>query len=314
MAHSDLPDRGDQEDRDALADRVSVSALLRSIPLLTDMADVTGERHWDERFVMAMQWVLRNAYLLQGKVIESFSPASGEFDAHGPWGPDTPHARPLIDEACFHQAYLRSGEASFERAFRTIAERLTQDEGPAGHWVAYPPSDKRDGVLDSRQAYWWGRPMLVAGDAFNDEAFLAVASRTAQWFMEVQNIDGGFCARNWVNGYHETFDVSSTVAACAVLVWFDFYDRTADETYLEAARDSLGFLLGMQFAADAEDLNLRGAFVESLDSPATGQAPAVPFFDGTDRLNAHVSAEAAAFAVRALARALATPQVFDLAV
>ena len=310
-------------------DRISVSAIVRSIRLFTDIADVTGDRHWDERFLMAMQWVFRNAYLLQGKVMESFSPATGQFDSDGPWGPNSAPARPLIDDACFYEAYLRSGEASYERAFRTIAERLSEDEAPPGHWAAYPPSDRRTGLLVTRQAFWWGRPMLVAGNAFSDERFLSVATRTAQWFMEYQNLDGGFYAQNWTSGYHNSFDLSASAAACACLVWFDLYDRTGDDTYLEAARDSLRFVLRMQFSQAAEDVNLRGAFVESLDAPAPPQdagpevvvetpAPAEaaggvePFFDGTERLSVHVADVATTFAVQALARAVDTPKLFML--
>lgn len=309
-------------------DRVSISAILRSIRLFADMADVTGERQWNDRFLMAMQWVFRSAYLLQGKVMESFSPATGQFDSDGPWGPNSPPARPLIDEACFYEAYARSGEASFERAFRTLAERLMEDEAPPGHWAAYPPSDRRTGLLVTRQAFWWGRPMLAAGNAFQDERFLAIATRTAQWFMEYQNLDGGFYARSWTSGYHNSFDLSTSAAACACLVWFDLYDHTRDDTYLEAARDSLRFVLGMQFSDAAQDVNLRGAFIESLDAMASPQEAGLegvaesaeaagrpepePFFDGTERLSVHVADVAATFAVQALARAVETPKLFML--
>ncbi len=300
------------------ADRVSVSAVLQAIRLFTDMADLTGERHWDERFLLAVGWVLRNAYLLQGKVMDSFSPETGEFDTDDVWGVNTPCARPLIDEACFHEAFLRSGEASYERAFRTIADRLADEEGPPGHWSAYPPSDRRSGLLCSRQAFWWGRPLLVAGEAFGDERYFGAATRTGQWFMEYQNLDGGFYARNWASGYHASFDLSSSAAGCAALVWFDLYDCTGDETYLEAVRDSLCYLLGMQFTGEVEDVNLRGAFIESLDmapspeggAPTDGEGS--PFFDGTDTLSVHVADIATTFAVQALARATEAPKIFAL--
>lgn len=300
---------------------VSVSAVLQSIRLFTDMADQTGERHWDDRFLMAMQWVLRSAYLLQGKVMESVSPKTGEAETQGVWGPNTPCARPLIDEACFHEAFVRSGEASFERAFRTMADRLLDDEGPPGHWAVYPPSDRRTGLLVSRQAFWWGRPLLVAGDAFGEERYFGAATRTGQWFMEYQNLDGGFYAQSWASGYHASFDLSSSAAACAALVWFDLYDHSHDETYLEAARDSLRFLLRMQFAGEVEDINVRGAFVESLDMPAAAAATNAetaeegagsPFFDGTDVLSVYVADIATTFAVQALARAIETPAIFGL--
>jgi len=270
-----------------------------------------------------MRWVFGNAYLLQGKVMESFSTATGQFDSDGPWGPNSPPARPLIDDACFYEAYARSGEAGFERAFRTLADRLVEDEAPPGHWAAYPPSDRRTGLLATRQAFWWGRPMLVAGNAFEDDRYYGAATRTAQWFMEYQNLDGGFYSQNWTSGYHNSFDLSASAAACACLVWFDLYDHTRDDTYLEAARDSLRFLLRMQFADAAEDVNLRGAFIESLDAPAPPleaepeppaekAAGAEPFFDGTERLSVHVADVATTFAVQALARAVETPKLFML--
>jgi hypothetical protein len=307
---------------DQRSDRVSVAAMLRAIRLFADMADLTGEPHWQERFLTAMQWVLRNAYLLQGKVMDSVSPETGQFDTEAAWGPNTPCARPLIDEACFHEAFRRSGEASYERAFSTIANRLADEEDPPGHWAAYPPSDRRTGLLDAHQAFWWARPMLVAGEAFGDARFIEVAERTAQWFMDSQNLDGGFYRRNWTSGYHDSFDLSSSAAACAVLLWLDFYDRTSDEAYLAPVRDSLGYLLRMQFAADAEDVNVRGAFIESLSMPplseggasadavASADGATSPFFDGTDKLSVHVADVAAGFAVQALARAIETPDLF----
>ena len=161
----------------------------------------------------------------------------------------------------------------------------------------------------------------MAGEAFGDERYFGAATRTAQWFMEYQNLDGGFYAHNWTSGYHASFDLSSSAAACAALVWFDLYDHTGDETYLEAARDSLGYLLGMQFTGEVEDVNLRGAFIESLDAPppsedadgaASGDAQGSPFFDGTDALSVYVADIAATFAVQAIARAIETPKIFSL--
>jgi uncharacterized protein YyaL (SSP411 family) len=122
--------------------------------------------------------------------------------------------------------------------------------------------------------------MLTAYDITGQEKYLGAAVRAAQWYIENNNLDGGYYYNiTKTGGKHLSFDFCTSAVGCAVIMWTDLYKRTGDEKYRSEIETSLGFLLRAQFSQDVEDPNIKGAFFEGYLPPDGTLCPGFYFRD-----------------------------------
>ncbi len=122
--------------------------------------------------------------------------------------------------------------------------------------------------------------------------------RAAQWYIDNNNLDGGYYYNvTKSGGKHLSFDFCTSAVGCAVIMWTDLWNRTNDEKYAKEIETALGFLIRAQFNQDVEDPNIRGAFFEGYLPP-----------DGTLSPGFYLRDIATIFAVRAMLKTLDTFQ------
>jgi len=274
------------------AKAASTASQLEGLCALLDLARVTGQARWRERFKLALDWIVKNLYRDgEGRFTNNFLPAAGTFAPPG-------RSRPLIDDATLCEGWREFKDAAWLRIFREIADRLLRDEDPPGNWMRYQPCQPQafDGLgqIHPRHAWWWGGyPMLAAYDAFKDEKYLQCAVRTAGWYIENSSLDGAVYYHNTRNGRHLSFDFCVSAAGCAGTLYADLWKRTRQAKYGAALERTLGFLMRTQFGQGVADPNLRGGFFEGLQPP-----------DGSGRQQYYVRDISTAFAARAMLEAL----------
>lgn len=243
-----------------------------------DLYKVTGDKKWLERFHLAVDWVGRYAYLEgEGLFHNGYSATKDEF-------PPVEKARPTNDDAVFGHAYLEFKDERYKQIFKEVADRLIKDEDPLGNWMKYPPCRPEvfegRGRIHPRHAWWWGYPMLTAYDVFGEQKYLDAGIRAAEWYIENNNLDGGYYYNVTKTGSkHLSFDFCTSAVGCAVIMWCDLYKRTGEEKYKKEIEISLGYLLRAQFNQDVEDKNIRGAFFEGMLPPDGTMCPGFYFRD-----------------------------------
>lgn len=278
---------------------INVSAMLECLAELLDLYDLLKEERWLTTVKLAVDWVYKNAYLKEGLVLDACYPETGKFEYADPWGGRRGYARPLIEDAVFYLAYQRFEDKRYLEAFKSIADRLLEDEFPPGNWMTYIPCSTRGrGHFHPRQAWWWGYALLQAYDAFKDERYLETAVRAADWYLNHQNLDGGFYYHTSLDGSHRSFDFCTSASACAVIFWLDLWERLRLKKYLKASKLSLNFVLNAQFRGEVSDPNLKGAFFENLDTP-----------DGTDMLRVNLRDISTSLAIQALHKASSIKEI-----
>ncbi len=260
------------------AKTMNTASQVEGFMALYDLYKVTKDPKWLERFHLAVDWVGRNLYLKgEGLFYNGYSAVKDEYQT-------TSVSRPTNDDAIFGVAYQEFKDPLYLEIFRETSDRLLKDEDPPGNWMKYPPCrpevfDGR-GRIHPRHAWWWGYPMLTAYDIFKDKKYLDAAIRSAQWYIDNDNLDGGYYYNiTKSGGKHLSFDFSTSAVGCAVIMWTDLLNRTHDEKYVKEIETSLGFLLRAQFNQDVEDPNIRGAFFEGFLPPDGTLCPGFYFRD-----------------------------------
>jgi hypothetical protein len=243
-----------------------------------DLYKVTGDKKWLESFRLGVDWVARYAYLPgEGLFYNGYSPAEDKFAP-------IERSRPTNDDAVFGYAYLEFKDPSYKQIFKEVSDRLLKDEDPPGNWMKYPPCIpdvfEGRGRMHPRHAWWWGYPMLTAYDIFGEKKYLDAAERAAQWYIDNDNLDGGYYYNvTKEGGKHLSYDFCTSAVGCAVIMWTDLYKRTGEKMYRDAIETSLGFLIRAQFNQNVKDRNIRGAFFESMLPPDGTMCPGFYFRD-----------------------------------
>ncbi len=83
--------------------------------------------------------------------------------------------------------------------------------------------------------------------------------------------DGGIFRNTYTDFTTDSFGHATSGAACAVIMFLEYYDETGDGEILPFIEKGLKFCMSMQFTNPA-DPNLKGAILEKVLPP-----------DGTDR-------------------------------
>jgi len=261
---------------------------------LYDLYKLTKDVKWLERFHLAMDWVAKNLYLNgEGLFYNGYSAIKDELDP-------IEKSRPTNDDAIFGVAYEEFKNPLYLEIFREVSDRLLKDEDPPGNWMKYPPCRPDEfegrGRIHPRHAWWWGYPMLAAYDIFGEQKYLDAGIRAAQWYIDNNNLDGGYYYNMTKSGgKHLSFDFCTSAVGCAVIMWTDLWNRTHENKYAKEIETSLGFLLRAQFNQDVEDPNIKGAFFEGYLPP-----------DGTLSPGFYIRDVATIFAVRAVLQILET--------
>jgi len=248
------------------AESASSASQLEGFMALYDLYKVTKDPKWLERFHLAVDWVANNVYLKgEGLFYDTYS-ATRDLKA------PIEKSRPHTDDAVFWVAYKEFKDQLYLQIFREVSDRLLKDEDPPGNWIKYKPCEpsafEGRGDIHPRHAWWWGYPMLAAYDAFGEQKYLDAAVRAAQWYIDNNNLDGGYYYHTTKSGgKHLSFDFCTSAVGCAVIMWVDLWKRTGDEKYVKEIETSLGFLLRAQFNRDVQDQNIRGAFFEGYLPP-----------------------------------------------
>jgi hypothetical protein len=179
----------------------------------------------------------------------------------------------MRDAAVLLRLATLTGDQRYREIFLSMADRLLEEEGPAGTWLRFPPWRPEIGRIHNRKNWWWGYPLLAAFDATGDTRYLEGAVRAGAWYLNAQNLDGGLYYTPGPDGRHNSYGLCTSVVACGVLFWADLWRRLGDERYLAGISRGVGYLLAAQFAADVPDANVRGAFFEVPHPPDGSLAP-----------------------------------------
>ena len=269
-----------------------------TLPGLLDLAAVTGDSSYAIGARRAADFVLNGGFLAdEGLIVDHYHVGEQRFvrdpDAVLP-------GRITLDDAALARLSDETGDPRYRDAFLAMAERALRDEDPRGTWIVYPPWHRDTGRLHIRASWWWGYPMLIAYDLTRDDRFWQMALRVGEFYLEQQNLDGGFPYAPLRDGRHGSFALATSGSAVSTIIWCDLYRRTHDGRYLDAIRRSLRFLFAARFSPDAEDEQVRGALWETLNVP-----------DGSTTPGYRVRDIATIFAIRAMDRVLALDELAD---
>lgn len=258
---------------------VNTSAVLECIDGLWALAELTGDEMYGIWAEDAVKWVFKNAYIKgQGVFKDLFSLDTMSFGEYkridGAMRPN--RGRPLFDDGIFLKLYHKTGDETYKAVFYEIADRLLEDEEPAGNWIKYGPCHKENGTIHPRHAYWWGLPMLMAYKDSGDKKYLDCAIRSGEWYIRAQRMDGGIIRNTYTNFNTDSFGHATSGAAGAAILWYELYQITGDERWLTPLAKAIKYCMHMQFT-NAKDKNLNGAVLEKVMPP-----------DGTDRSPYHL--------------------------
>lgn len=239
----------------------------------------------------AARWVLRHAWRPgQGLFQDFYDPVKKKFISHKS---NRGYGRPLFDDGIFLTAFRLSGQRQFRDAFYETAERLLNDEKPAGNWIKYPPCHEGRGLIHPRHAYWWGFPMFMAYRDSGDERYLNCALRACRWYVSAQRRDGGMFRGTYEDFTTESFGHATSGIAAAMSMFLEAIHITGSQEFVPPLAKALAFCAKMQFSKVSDD-NLQGAILEKILPP-----------DGTDRSPYYIRALGSIFYAQAAAKILA---------
>ncbi len=251
-----------------VGDKINISAVLECVDGLFYLSDTTGDRTYEECGISAVDWIARKAYISgQGKIYDSYDPVTRQFSVprYGYTKDGTP-GRPLLDDAVFLKAFLRSGDSRFEAIAIEIAERLIRDENPAGNWMDYHPCLPHIGAMHPRQAFWWGYPMLDMYRHTRQQRYLDQFRRSTAWYKQALRRDGGLFRHTYPDFTTESFGHATSGVCCAVIMLAAEIRECQSEDALPILNKAMEYTLGMQFTSPA-DANLTGAILEKVLPP-----------------------------------------------
>lgn len=254
-------------------DSVNTSAILEGLDGLLTLYDLTGDGHLKKVVLDAVAWAAQKAYMGGGLFRDDYMLGDRAFRAPS-WmdlftpadGAIKPKGRPLLDDAIFLKAWNVSGNARYKEIFYETANRLLQDEMPAGNWMNYPPCGGINRNIHPRHAFWWGAPMLDAWRDCGEQKYLDCFIRSCTWYANAQRADGGLFRNTYDDYKTDSFGHATSGMACAILMWNDAYKLTGDKKWADHIRLGMDFCMNMQFI-DVIDGNLKGAVCEKVLMP-----------------------------------------------
>jgi rhamnogalacturonyl hydrolase YesR len=253
-------------------DNVTINnqTVAETLPGLFDLADATGEQRWIDLARAAGDFLLGGFNATEGLIADHYHVEEQRFIID----PDNVRqGRIILDDAALVTLSELTGDSRYRDTFLSMAERALREEDPPGNWIVFPPWHRDTERLHIRCSWWWGYPMLTAYDLTGDERFLQAGIRAAGWYLDHQNLDGGFYYSPLRSGRHGSFALATSGSAVSSIMWADLYARTGDETYRNAISRSLRFLAAAQFTQDCADPNMRGALWETLNVPDGSGCP-----------------------------------------
>lgn len=266
-----------------------------------DLHEATGDGRWLDAARRAADALCRGYLPAERLMRDHFHVAERRFVGD----PENPNpGRAMLDDATLARLGALTGEARYGDLFLAMADRLLAEEGPRGTWLRFPPWRPEVGRVHGRKSWWWGWPLLAARDLAaarglpDAGAYFDGAVRAAEWYLHGQNLDGGAYYTPDAAGRHNSYGLCTSVGAVSILFWADLWRRTGEDRWLVGIRRAVGYLLRAQFAADAEDPEVRGAFFESPNKPDGSLAPGFQVRD-----------IAAIFGIRALDAVLDLPEL-----
>lgn len=240
---------------------INCSAVMETVDGLFHLAKICPEDNYRDIAINVLDRLHKNSYI-QGEGL--FKPLLLGRRADDKLGP-----RPLIDDAVYHRAFKITGEKKYLDCFIEAADKLLNEEIPDGNWATIKPSRLKRGI-HPRQAYWWGRPMLMAYEATGDKKYLDCAIRCADWYTRALRKDGSMFRMTHLDFSTDGFGHATSGVACAIINWHDLTLATGTTRYLSFMQKALEFHLLAQFKNPADE-NLKGAILEKVLPP-----------DGTD--------------------------------
>ncbi len=278
-------------------DEINLQVTFEALSGLLDLYLVTDDAETLRTITTSVEILFRDAYLPEERLMLDHYSTGRRVFFHDP--DNMLPGRAMIDDAFLVRLADVTGDERYRTWFLEMARRLAGEEGPAGTWLRLPPWPPERRRIHNRKNWWWGWPMLAAHDLTGEQAFLDLAIRTGDWWLESQNLDGGLYYSPGPDGRHNSFGLCTSVSAVAALQWIDLWERTGDDRYPPAVRKSMGYLLAAQFGVDAGDPNVVGALFESPKAPNGRICPGYLVRD-----------LAPIFAIRAAAAVLHHPNLF----
>ena len=256
MAYEDKPDQ------------VNISAVLECLDGLSVMDGILKTNRYSQNILAAADWVVSKAWLKgKGLIMDLYDPAENTFIEKAYGGHE---GRPLLEDGILLKAFRMSGKRIFRNAFFEIADRLLEDEFPAGNWVNYTPCDRSAGRIHPRHAYWWGNPMFMAYKESGDRRYLDCALRSCRWYAKAQRADGGLLRGTYTDFTTDSFGHATSGIAAAMTMFCNAIKITGSEEFLPPLAKALDYCMKMQFI-NPSDTEMKGAILEKILPP-----------DGTD--------------------------------
>ena len=252
---------------------INTSATLEAVDGLFLLSDATGDGHYREAALAALDWVAKRAWMPEkGMFRDIYDSESDRFVYDIPSSQD----RPLLDDAVYWTAFRLTGNPLYRDIALTAAETLLATENPPGNWIRYIPCRCTAGYIHPRHAFWWGLPMLTLYHGTGERKYRDVFFRAVEWYRHALRRDGGIFRTTYTDFNTLSFGHATSGSACAARCFLAAFRESGEDRWLKLAESALQFCGSMQFT-DPADPNLRGAILEKILPP-----------DGTDRSPYHV--------------------------
>jgi len=277
----------------------NTAGMFESLDGLFFLGEELGDKKYPDAASAALNWIERRAYLPEeGLFYERFSLKDRRLFRSAGSGLRGFPGRPIIDDGVFLKGYYQTKKDSFRKIFFETADRILREEMPPGNWIKFIPCNLDKGSLHPRQAFWFGRPMVMAwkeaqikGQEY-PEKYLNCAKRAADWYVRAQRRDGGLFRGTYLDFKTDSFGHATSGILCACCLWRDLIAAGQGDKYLEPMKMAFSHAQTMQFRK-TRDPNLEGAIIEKILPP-----------DGTDNVPYLIRDLASIFYVQAVALAL----------
>ncbi|OHB53290.1 MAG: hypothetical protein A2Y12_15695 [Planctomycetes bacterium GWF2_42_9] len=251
----------------------ATSCMLEALDGLISLAELTNNNKYWQVVINCLEWTQKKLFLQdEGLFLDNYN-----IETHTAYSsPNTllhgVPGRPLIDDAVFLKGYQRTKNLKFREVFYATAQRLLDEEYPEGNWIKFPPCDQVGGFLHPRQAYWWGRPMIMAWLDSGESVYLKCALRSANWYKKAQRLDGGIFRMTNLEFNTPSYGQATSGILSAACLWNDLIMAGYRDDYIEPLRQAIRFGHKMQFKKTS-DSNLTGSILEKVLEPDGSDNP-----------------------------------------
>lgn len=148
-------------------------------------------------------------------------------------------------------------------AFKKTLDFLVQDQAPDGIWWNWVCNAANPPRAHGRYNLWLAFAMLNGYAAFGDESYRMAAIRTARFYRQAQQLDGGISYLTTPDGKGLMLYPCGSAVAMSALLWLKLLSYEFDGDFARGVELSCEFLTATQYAREFADENLRGAYYES---------------------------------------------------